>query len=246
MEWSFISDVLLSLLTLTFLEIVLGVDNLVFISIVSSRLPQHQQKLGRRIGLLFALVTRLLLLASVLWIIGLTKPFISFWNYTFSGRDLFLILGGLFLLYKSTAEIHTEFEGESPLDPGGHKTKRASLNWVIAQIALLDIVFSLDSIFTAVGMTQHYWIMATAITIAVITMIFASEPLSRFIMQRPTIKMLALSFLLLIGTVLIADGFKFHVPREYIYFALSFSVLVETLNQLIARRRKNRRRNKSS
>lgn len=237
MEWSVISDILISLVTLTFLEIVLGVDNLVFISIISSRLPAHQQKLARRVGLLLALISRLLLLASVLWIIGLTKPLFTVFGSPFSGRDIFLILGGLFLLYKSTFEIHTEFEGEN--EPKIRK-KTAVFGLVVLQIALLDIVFSLDSIFTAVGLTQQFWIMATAIIIAIMTMIFSSEPLSRFVMKHPTIKMLALSFLLLIGTILIADGFGFHVPRGYIYFALSFSVLVETLNLFAARKRKKK------
>lgn len=235
MEFSL--DIFLSLVTLTFLEIILGVDNLVFISILSSRLPPQQQKLGRRVGLLLALFTRLVLLASVLWIVKLTKPLFTVMNIAFSGRDIFLILGGLFLLYKSTGEIHAEFEG------GEHvkiRRKAASFFWVVVQIAILDIVFSLDSVITAVGMTQEFWVMALAICIAIATMIFASEPLSRIVANLPTIKMLALSFLLLIGTVLIADGFHFHVPREYIYFALSFSLLVESLNLLLARRRKRK------
>ena len=237
MNWHF--DILMSLITLTFLEIVLGVDNLIFISISSSRLPQAQQKLARRVGLLLALATRLVLLASVLWLIGLTKPWFSVMNFSFSGRDLFLIGGGLFLLYKSTFEIHDEFEGEEE----NHAGKKApSFLWVVVQIAILDIIFSLDSVFTAVGMTQNYWVMASAIIIAVCLMIFASEPLSRLVLRLPTIKMLALSFLLMIGTILIADGFHFHIPREYIYFALSFSVLVETLNLLVAARRKRRRK----
>lgn len=238
MEWAIISDTLISLTVLTFLEIVLGVDNLIFISIVCGRLPPYQQKLARRVGLALALITRLLLLGSVLWLIGLTKPLFSIFNFGFSGRDLFLIAGGLFLLYKSTLEIHTEVQG---IEETTIKKKFARFGIVVTQIAILDIVFSLDSIFTAIGLTQKFWIMATAITIAIILMIVASEPLSRFVQRLPTIKMLALSFLLMIGTMLIADGFHFHVPREYIYFALSFSILVEVLNMLAARKRKRKK-----
>lgn len=238
MDWSFFSDVLVSLVTLTFLEIVLGVDNLIFISILSGRLPEHRQKAARRVGLLLALVTRLLLLASVLWIVGLIKPLFTIFDMSFSGRDLFLIAGGLFLLYKSTFEIHDEFEGEEEVVAN---KKKVGFTWVVVQIALLDIIFSLDSVFTAIGMTQTFWIMATAIIIAITLMIFASEPMSKIVMSVPTIKMLALSFLLMIGTVLIADGFHFHIPRGYIYFALSFSVVVEVLNLIAARQRRKRR-----
>lgn len=238
MEWAIISDTLISLTVLTFLEVVLGVDNLIFISIVCGRLPPHQQKLARRLGLALALITRLICLASVLWLIGLTKPLFTIVDFAFSGRDLFLIAGGLFLLYKSTLEIHTEVQGGEETTI---KKKFARFGMVVIQIAILDIVFSLDSIFTAVGLTQKFWIMATAITIAIVLMIVASEPLSRFVQRLPTIKMLALSFLLMIGTMLIADGFHFHVPREYIYFALSFSIVVEVLNTLAARKRKRKK-----
>lgn len=233
-----LADTLISLVTLTFLEIILGVDNLIFLSIIAARLPKPQQKHARQIGLLFALFTRLVLLASVLWLIGLTKPVITIWGFALSGRDIVLLLGGLFLLYKSTDEIHAEFTPKIAIK----KSTKNSANffWVVTQIAMLDIIFSLDSVFTAIGMTQKFWVMATAISIAILTMIFASETLSRFIDRYPTIKMLALSFLLLIGTVLIADGLHFHVPRQYIYFALSFSVLVESLNLLIARKRQKK------
>lgn len=238
MDFALSWDTVISLITLTFLEIVLGVDNLVFISIVSSRLPKKKQKFARRFGLLLALFSRLALLASALWIIGLTKPLFTVMKFAFSGRDLFLIAGGLFLLYKSTFEIHTEIGGHDEIKK--LKKAYASFTMVVIQIAVLDIIFSLDSIFTAIGMTQTYWIMALAIIIAIVLMIVASEPLSRIVMKMPTIKMLALSFLLLIGTILIADGFHFHVPRGYVYFALSFSVLVEALNLLVARRRKKK------
>ncbi len=234
MDLSHLSGIFISLLTLTVLEIVLGIDNLVFISIASSRLPQHQQKLARRIGLLLALGTRLLLLASVVWIIGLVEPLFTIFNQPISGRDLLLIGGGLFLIFKGTVEIHSEIESHGA---PGSIGKFASFTAVVIQIAILDIVFSLDSIMTAVGLTQHYWVMALAIFIAMILMIVASEPLSRIIHKYPTIKMLALSFLLLIGMVLIADGFEFHIPRGYIYFAVCYSIVVEILNQIISRRR---------
>lgn len=228
-----LSSSLISLITLTFLEIVLGVDNLIFISIASNRLPSHQQKSARRIGLLLALFTRLALLASVVWIIHLTKPWLTIFDFSFSVRDLFLILGGAFLIYKGTMEIHAEFESHSP-QPKSRKP--AGFTAVVLQIAIFDIVFSLDSVLTAIGLTQHFTIMAIAIIIAVILMMIASEPLSRFVSAHPTVRMLALSFLLLIGTVLIADGFSFHVPRGYIYFAVCFSVLVETLNSILAKK----------
>ncbi len=226
---------LVSLVTLTLLEVVLGVDNLVFISIVSSRLPVEQQKIARRLGLLLALVTRLLLLAGVVWIIGLQRPFLFIGEWALSARDLFMLAGGAFLVFKGTVEIHTEFE---PTHTDKRLRKLAGLPATIIQIGLFDIIFSLDSVLTAIGLTQHYFIMAIAITIAIIVMLVASEPLSRFVNTHPTVKMLALSFLLLIGVVLIADGLHFHIPRGYIYFAVCYSLLVEALNNLIRRRRK--------
>jgi predicted tellurium resistance membrane protein TerC len=235
MDLSTIAHVLLSLFTLTLLEIVLGIDNLVFIAVSSSRLPIHQQKTARRLGLLFALVTRLLLLASVVWLIGLKRPLFSLFDYHFSIRDLLMISGGLFLIYKGTQEIHTEMDTSKDTGPIRLYAKPLA---VIIQISLLDIIFSLDSVFTAVGLTTEYWIMATAIFIAILTMIFLSEPLSQLIHKKPSIKMLALSFLLLIGVVLIADGLQFHIPREYIYFAICYSIFVEILNSLAQRRRK--------
>jgi predicted tellurium resistance membrane protein TerC len=239
MEWSVISSIVISLITLTFLEIVLSVDNLIFISVVTSRLPPAKQPFARRLGLLLALLMRLIFLASVLWLIGLTEPLFSIKNFAVSGRDIILIFGGLFLLYKGTLEIHSEFEDKT--DKFGKKYS-PQLGWVIVQIAFLDIIFSLDSVFTAIGMTQKFWVMAVAISIAIVLMIFASEPLNRIVTRLPTIKMLVLSFLLLIGTVLIADGFHFHVPREYIYFALIFSVVVESLNLLLVKKRQKIRR----
>jgi predicted tellurium resistance membrane protein TerC len=229
-------EIIFSLLTLVLLEAVLGIDNLVFIAILSSRLPIHQQKNARRLGLLLAWLTRLLLLTGAYFIIGLTRPIFSIAQIKFSWHDLFLLGGGLFLLVKGTHEIHTEMELT-----GGQQTLKASQSgfiWVIFQIAVFDIIFSLDSILTAVGLTQRYWIMATAITIAILIMVLASEPLSRFINQHPTIKILALSFVLLIGVMLIADGLHYHIPRGYIYFAVCFSLLVEILNNLITKKKK--------
>lgn len=236
MDVALISNTLISLLTLTCLEIVLGVDNLIFISIASSRLPKHQQKLARRLGLFFALITRLLLLASVVWIVGLTKPWFQVTDFAFSGRDVFMVLGGVFLLYKGTIEIHAEFEEHGQ---PAHMRKSSKFMFVVTQIAIFDIVFSLDSILTAVGLTQNFIIMAIAIVIAVIVMMIGSEPLSRFVNAYPTVRLLALSFLLLIGTVLIADGFEFHVPRGYIYFAVCFSVFVEILNSRLKQKKNN-------
>lgn len=224
-------DIFLSLATLTILEIILGIDNLVFLAILSQKLPKQQQRRARQLGLTLAWVTRLLLLASAVWLIKLTTPLFTLFGLGFSGRDLFLLGGGLFLITKATQEIHLE------VDPNGNsrkpiKFKRASFGWIIVQIAVLDIIFSLDSVLTAVGLTQRFWLMATAITIAILMMVFASEPLSRFVEKHPSIKMLALSFLMLIGMVLIADSLEFHIPRGYIYFAMGFSLFIEFLNML--------------
>lgn len=232
-----ILDLIMSFITLTILEVVLGIDNLVFLAIISQRLPKNQQKKARKIGLTLAWVTRLMLLASAIWLTKLTTPLFSLLGYGFSGRDLFLIAGGLFLLTKATQEIHAELE--PPHENKSISIKQSGFLMVISQIAILDIVFSLDSVLTAIGLTQNFYLMAAAITIAIIAMVFASEPLSAFVEKHPTIKMLALSFLILIGMVLIADGFATHIPRGYIYFAMAFSLLVELLNQLRSRRRPN-------
>lgn len=221
-------DILLSLVTLTILEIVLGVDNLVFLSILSQKLPRAQQSRARKLGLTFAWLTRLMLLASAVWLARLTTPWVTIFNFSLSGRDLFLLSGGLFLLAKATQEIHSELEVVHQKPNQQIKTK--AFWWVIGQIAVLDIVFSLDSVLTAIGLTDHFWVMAVAITIAIIAMIFLSEPLSNFIEHHPSIRMLALSFLILIGMVLVADGLHNHIPRGYIYFAMGFSVTVECLN----------------
>lgn len=232
-------EIAASLFTLTLLEVVLGVDNLVFISIATSRLAPEKQKAARRFGLLLALGTRLLLLAGAIWMVRLQKPLFTLFNLDFSVRDIFMIVGGLFLLYKATVEIHAEFAIFE--DKHDHKVKRFANFWaIVTQIAILDIIFSLDSVLTAVGMTQNFTIMAIAITIAIFVMIIGSEPMSGFINRHPTIRMLALSFLLLIGVVLIADGLHFHVPRGYLYFAISFSLFVEIMNSILAKKRKGK------
>jgi predicted tellurium resistance membrane protein TerC len=229
-----ILHIIIALFTLTLLELILGVDNLVFISIASEQLRESQRKLARRFGLILALVTRLLLLATVNYLAHLKVPFITVFDISFSVSDFLLLSGGLFLLYKGTVQIHAETEPEDEIDLKRHYSK---LLPVILQIGILDIVFSFDSVFTAVGMTPHYWIMATAIIITIIIMIVASEPLSRFIHSRPTIKLLALSFILLIGTLLVADGMHYHVPREYVYFAICFALFVEMLNNYVYKRK---------
>ena len=236
MDWLSDPQIWASLLTLTALEIVLGIDNLIFIAILADRLPAGRRSQARRLGLGLALFVRLGLLASISWIFGLTRPLFELFGQPFSWRDLILIGGGLFLLFKGTREIHERIEGEDH-DEAGHVGK-ASFAGVIAQILVLDIIFSLDSVITAVGMANHLWVMATAVIIAVVIMLVASEPVAAFVNRHPTVKMLALSFLLLIGMTLLADGVGFHLPKGYIYAAIAFSLLVETLNQLAARRRR--------
>jgi len=218
---------LIALATLTFLEIVLGVDNIIFISILSGKLPIGQQVRARRLGLLGAMVMRVLLLFSLAWIIKLTKPLFTLIDHPVTGRDLILIGGGLFLLAKSTFEIHERLEGE---ESHGSARIHASFASVITQIMLFDIVFSLDSVITAVGMVDQLWVMITAVVIAVGIMMAAAETISAFVHRHPTVKMLALSFLLLIGMSLLLDGFGQHIPKGYIYFAMGFSVFVEMIN----------------
>ncbi len=227
MDWISDPQIWIALATLTFLEIILGVDNIIFISILSGKLPPAEQPRARRLGLLGALVTRVLLLFSLAHMIRLTKPWFTVYHTDISGRDLILILGGLFLLAKSTHEIHDRLEGE-PAQAGGRAA--ASFTSVIVQIMLLDIVFSLDSVITAVGMVDQLWVMVTAVIIAVGIMMLSAEPISAFVHRHPTVKMLALSFLLLIGASLIAEGFNHHIPKGYIYFAMGFSVFVEAIN----------------
>jgi len=226
MNW-FSAEILIALATLTFLEIVLGIDNIIFISILSGKLPARQQARARRIGLLLAMGTRILLLFSLAWISKLTAPLFGVLGHDISGRDLILILGGLFLLGKSTHEIHDRLEGEE-----GHGSAKAAASFasVLVQIALLDIVFSLDSVITAVGMVDHVSVMIVAVIVSVIIMMVAAEPISQFVHRHPTVKMLALSFLLLIGMSLLMEGFDQHIPKGYIYFAMGFSVFVEMIN----------------
>jgi len=227
------SEALIALITLTFLEIVLGVDNVIFISILSGKLPVHQRRKARRVGLVAAMLMRLLLLFFIAWIAGLTTPLFSVFGNGFSGRDLILAGGGLFLLAKATYEIHDKLEATE-----GHKSGRvaASFASVITQVMLLDVVFSLDSVITAVGMAEALWVMVTAVVLAVIVMMAAAEPISMFVERHPTIKILALSFLLLIGLALVADGFGTHIPKGYIYFAMGFSVFVEMINIRVRRK----------
>src|SRR6185369_4705068 len=226
MDW-FGSGNMIALATLTFLEIVLGVDNIIFISILSGKLPAARQRSARRTGLLLAMGTRILLLFSLSWVVRLTSPLFALWQHEISGRDLILILGGLFLLGKSTHEIHGRLEGPEEHHAGGAAASFAS---VLVQIALLDIVFSLDSVITAVGMVDEVSVMVIAVVVAVLIMMVAAEPISAFVHRHPTVKMLALSFLLLIGLSLMLEGFDQHIPKGYIYFAMGFSVFVEMIN----------------
>ena len=227
MDWLFAPETWIALLTLTALEVVLGIDNVIFISILAGKLPEAQQGKARRLGLAAAMVTRLMLLGTLAWIIGLTKPFFTVLGLAISGRDLILIAGGLFLIAKSTSEIHERLEGEE-----GHASAKVAPAFagVILQIMLLDIVFSLDSVITAVGMVDHIAVMATAVIIAVGIMMLSADSISRFVTRHPTIKMLALSFLLLIGFTLVVEGLHQHIAKGYIYFAMAFSLFVELLN----------------
>jgi predicted tellurium resistance membrane protein TerC len=224
-----------SFLTLTALEIVLGIDNLLFLSIISGRLPAEQQPMARRLGLALAVVARLLLLLGIAWMVGLSAPLFTLFGHPFSWRDLVLAGGGVFLLAKGTVEIHTTVEG---VEEEMRQARPSGFAAVIAQIVLLDIVFSLDSVITAVGMARHVPVMAAAIIVAVAIMLMASEPVSRFVQAHLSVKILALSFLILVGMSLVADGIGFHIPRGYLYFAIAFSVFVEMLNLRAARRRR--------
>lgn len=234
MSWITNPEAWIALVTLTVMELVLGVDNIIFISIMSGKLRSHTEQVrARQVGLALAMGTRILLLVTLAWVIRLTAPLVSLFGHAFSGRDLVLLGGGLFLIYKATEEIHTRLNGESE----GHPRARtaSSLAGVVAQIVLLDIVFSLDSVITAVGMADDLPVMIAAVVIAVVIMLFAAGAISDFVNQRPTVKMLALSFLLLIGVSLLADGLSFHIPKGYIYFAMAFAVFVELLNLTVRR-----------
>lgn len=226
----------ISLATLTVLEIVLGIDNIIFLSIVSSRLPRHQQATGRRIGLCLALLGRLFLLFSIAWMTRLTAPLFIIAEFVVSWRDIVLAAGGLFLLYKGTREMHQVMEGNE----GDAVHGTSGFAAVMVQIVLIDMVFSLDSVITAVGIADHVPVMATAIVLAMIVMLVAAEPIAKFVEDHPTVKMLALSFLLLVGAALVADGAHFHIPRAFLYVAIAFSVAVEALNLFAARARTRR------
>ena len=233
-EWIVEPQAWVSLLTLTALEIVLGIDNIIFISILVGRLPVQQRQRARILGLSLAMLTRILLLLSLVWVMGLTRPLFSAFGEEISGRDIILLGGGLFLLAKSTMEIHHALEGA---DSTGQNPAPAGFVSVLVQIALLDIVFSLDSVITAVGLAGHVPVMVLAIVIAVLVMIWAARPISDFVDAHPTIKMLALSFLVLIGVALIGEGLDFHIPKGYIYFAMSYAVVVEMLNMKMRKAR---------
>lgn len=236
-EWMYSPEAWISLATLTGLEVVLGIDNIIFIAILCGKLPVQQRAKARVLGLGLAMITRILLLLSIVWIMSLTKPLFSVFSQTFSGRDLVLIIGGLFLLAKSTSEIHGDIVGEE----NKINAKTHSFFVTLIQIAILDIVFSLDSVITAVGMAEHLPVMILAVVVAVIIMMFASGAIAKFVDENPTIKILALSFLILVGVSLIGDGFKFHIPKGYIYFSMAFSLGVELIN--IKLRSKTRKAN---
>jgi predicted tellurium resistance membrane protein TerC len=226
-SWTATAEGWVALATLTVLEIVLGIDNIVFISILAGRLPQQERDRARKVGLSLAMFIRLALLASITWVMGLTTPIFSALGQEISGRDLILLIGGLFLIGKSTHEIHDKLEGE---EGDGSARVAASFGAIIVQILLLDIVFSLDSVITAVGMAEHLAVMMLAVVLAVAVMFFSAAPISEFVDRHPTVKMLALSFLLLIGVSLIGEGLEQHIPKGYIYFAMGFSVFVEMIN----------------
>jgi len=225
-----------ALLTLTALEIVLGIDNVIFLSVIVSRIPEAQARRARQIGLALALVFRILLLSLLVWLIGLTQAVLTLKGMDFSWRDIILIGGGLFLIAKATHEIHGEVEARE--EGGDRASERSAFFWVIVQIIIIDMVFSLDSIITAIGMAQDLAIMIAAVVIACLVMYVSSGPVAKFVVEHPTTKMLALAFLVLIGVALVADGFQFHIPRGYIYFAIAFSAALEFFNVLAKRNRK--------
>lgn len=234
LDWLANPEVWIALGTLTALEIVLGIDNIIFLSVLVGRLPESQRAVARRVGLGLAMMARLGLLFSISWVMGLTKPWVTILGHGVSGRDLILVGGGLFLMAKATHEIHNSLEG---VEEGHTATAAASLGMVLLQIALLDIVFSLDSVITAVGLVEHVSIMAVAIILAVVVMLMAAKAIGDFVEAHPTIKILALSFLILVGVTLMVEGFDVHVPKGYIYFSMAFSVTVEMLNIRMRKKR---------
>jgi len=239
-DWLTDPHVWASFIALSAMEIVLGIDNVVFISLLVSRLPQDRRLMARRIGLSLALVFRVIMLGGITWVIHLTQPIFSIAGYDFSWRDLILIAGGLFLLVKGTREIHQDIEGEGE-EEGGASAVADTITAAIIQIAVIDLVFSIDSIITAVGMADQLEVMIAAVAVAILVMYVASEPVANFIERHPTTKMLALSFLLLIGAALVADGMHFHIPRQYIYFAMGFAAAVEVVNVLASQNRRRAR-----
>jgi predicted tellurium resistance membrane protein TerC len=230
-------NVWMAFVTLTIMEIVLGIDNIVFISVVVERLPEEKRRQARAIGLSLALVFRVILLLMLTWLIGLVEPVFTLFGEPFSWRDIILIAGGMFLLYKATSEIHEEMEGETDRE-AAHRKSRGAYAFIIGQIILIDMIFSVDSIITAIGMAEDVEVMIAAVMVAIAVMFIASEQISAIIARHQTIKMLALSFLLLIGVSLVADGLGFHIPRGYVYFAMAFSALVEVLNIRLRQHRK--------
>jgi predicted tellurium resistance membrane protein TerC len=236
-EWLADPEAWIALFTLTALEIVLGVDNIIFISILVGRLPEAQRQRARVLGLGFAMLTRIALLLSLAWVMTLVDPLFTMMGREISGRDLILIGGGLFLLWKATHEIHGSLEGEDDEHTDASKVAQAGFAAIIIQIGIIDIVFSLDSVITAVGMADHVEIMVIAIVIAIAVMMFAAKTIGEFVDRHPTVKMLALSFLILVGLALVAEGWDFHIPKGYIYFAMAFSVGVEMLNLRLRKKR---------
>lgn len=234
MDWIYLPDAWVALATLTFLEIVLGIDNVVFISILTGRLPKHEQARARRVGLFLAMAMRIALLFTISLMMKLTQPWVNLFGHELSGRDLILLLGGLFLMWKSVTEIHHKLEGEDG-EGSGAGGKTVTYGGVLLQIALLDLVFSLDSVITAVGMVQHVAVMVIAVLVSVGVMIAFVNPICAFVEKHPTVKMLALSFLLLIGFTLVGEAWELHIPKGYIYFAMGFSILVEFLNLRLRR-----------
>ncbi len=237
MGWLTDPNTWIALITLTALEIVLGIDNIIFIAILAGKLPKHRQRRARTAGLVLAMLTRIAFLFSITWILRLTGPLFTVFGLEVSGRDLILFAGGLFLLGKSTLEIHAHLEGEEEPSSGRRVLAPVSFTGVVVQIMLLDIVFSIDSVLTAIGLAEEVWVMVAAIILAVIVMIVLAGKISAFVEAHPTIKMLALSFLLLIGFSLVGEGLGLHIPKGYIYFAMAFSVFVELLNMRMRKRR---------
>ncbi|MDR2550514.1 MAG: TerC family protein [Desulfobulbus sp.] len=236
MDWIFDIGIWSSLLTLTILEIVLGIDNIIFITLLVGNLPEHKRPFARRFGLLAAMGTRIVLLMSVAWLAKLVAPLFEVMGHPVSGRDLVLLLGGLFLIYKAVMEIHGSLEGAEESHRPAHLA--SNMGMVIVQIAIIDIVFSLDSVITAVGLADHLWVMITAIVLAIGVMMFSARAIGEFVEQHPTVKMLALSFLVLVGVALVAEGTGHAMPKGYLYFAMAFSFIVEMLNLRLRRRRK--------